>query len=767
MNIIDPLRLKDSVFMKNPKPFRLDAVDKVTGRAKYSADYYFPKMQYAKVLWPSVSSGIVKKISIAAAQEIDGVTLIITRSNISGPNISGIFQFFDRPILIGEGEIIKCNSDPLAIVVAISEDIADHALSLINVEINPIDHADSLYDALANNDKPVFEKTIEKGNINKGFDEADVVVRQNYFCPLGEHAYIEPEAGVVYKSEQGVINIIVGSQDLTQNQRMICKSLELPFNMVHIHSPFVGGAFGGKHAMSVQVYLALIGILVDFPVKMTWTREESLAHSCKKQGHIISATLGIKKNGKITAFKAELVGPCGPYHGNTQDNCSGVLAGMIGPYNQPNIHIHGRMFDVLLPELGAFRGVGAPDGTFVIETIIELAANKIHMSGLEIRKKNWFRNNEDIKTLFPGATARNGSERWCMNEVVELALSKAGSLPKPSAPNRFVGRGFANASCAYMNGNTPFHKGSTAQIDMFLDGTIVVKTGFAELGEGITGIITHFASVGLGISEDRISVNLGDTHLTTKSGALGFSQATVNLGNAILDAATKLKNHIEFLAKRCIGAPNKEIEFRNSNFYYKHTNDLACEWQTFSDYCFHHVEPLSATGRFVGDLADEYQYSITPVACIADVEVDPETGNFKILQIIQSHDVGKVIQPESARGQMVGATVMQIGITMFENFMMDNGEILTPSFSEYLIPTTLDIPIINEVHFFEGNLGINCPEGAKGLGEHGMYTVGAAIANAIFNATGIMVTKIPLSPETFLEASGKIPSVENRCYDYL
>jgi CO/xanthine dehydrogenase Mo-binding subunit len=739
--------------MEQTKQFRMDAIDKVTGKAKFSNDFYFMNMLYAKVVWPDIPYGMVKKIETHEAEQQPGVVKVITRKDITGPNLSGIFTVFDRPVLIGENEIIRYESDPIAIVVAKSEQEALHAAKMIRVTYEEWPHSKTVEEAIKNGDEPFYENTLVKGDIEKGLSEADVTVTRTYQFPLGEHAYIEPEAGVVYRDAQNVINIIVGSQDLTQNQRMICRSLDLPFHKVKLRTPYVGGAFGGKHAMSVQVYLALIGSLIEQPVKLAWTRRESIIHSCKKQGFKVEVTVGAKKDGTLCALQADLVGPCGPYHGNTPDNCNGVLGNMVGPYMQPNVHIHGAMYNILAPELGAFRGVGSPDGLFIIETMMNLVARELGISPYEIRKKNWLKKPEDFLKYMPGNKLRCGSKTWKIEEVLNTALERAGELGEPSSPNAVRGRGFAAVSAAYMTGNTGWHKGSLAQIDMFLDGTILIKTGFAELGQGLTGIMTKIASESLRIDENNITVVYGDTHLSTKSGALGFSQATVNLGNAIIDAAEKMKMKLIALAKRFLNLGDEDkIIFDHGNFYHAETGKLACEWRDFSDYCFYHVEDLRTTGRVVGELEQDSEYGVTPVACVADVEVDMETGKVSVIKLTQAHDTGRVIHQESARGQMLGAAIMEMGVILYEESLMGDGGMGTKSFSEYTIPTSLDIPAENTVTFIENNPGIGCPFGAKGLGEHGMHSVGAAIGNAILDATDVLVTHIPITQENVLKA---------------
>ena len=290
---------------------------------------------------------------------------------------------------------------------------------------------------------------------------------------------------------------------------------------------------------------------------------------------------------------------------------------------------------------------------------------------------------------------------------------------------------------------------------MFFDGSISVKSGFCELGQGITAIASRIAADTLDIPEEKVDVILGDSHFTPKAGALGFSQGTVNLGNAVIDASLKMKRLVEEKAGACLHRDPDEIDFHSGEFYSKDGEKLLT-WEAFSRHCFAEVEHLATTGRWVGTEEEKIIYSVTPIAGVCDVEVDEETGETRILQVVHCHDIGKVFNYPGARGQIVGGAVMALGGTTMEEYLMKDGHTVTPSFAEYLIPTAKDVPEKNEVVFYEENPAETCPQGAKAIGEHGMYVVGAAFSNALYEACGITILDIPITPEKILKALGKL-----------
>ncbi|MBR0025873.1 MAG: molybdopterin-dependent oxidoreductase [Clostridia bacterium] len=607
--------------------------------------------------------------------------------------------------------------------------------------------------ALAEGAKPCVERTVKIGNIEEGWKQAVVIAEEEYYIPYGEHAYIEPEGGYAYIDAHGVITICCGTQDARMNQRSICRALDYPYHNVRIHSPYVGGAFGGKHLLSVQPYLALMAHVLQHSVHLVWTREESIAFSCKKQSTQGKIRLGLDKDGRICAIDGHIHGASAPYIANSGDNCGGVIGGTIGAYRVPNADLIGHMYFTTGPEMGAFRSVGAQDGVMIMEALLTKAGAMMGLSQLEVRKRNWITDPKEFEHITDPCFIRVNSKEWPVEKLMDMALEEAGELPKNGNGKRY-GRGIASGKGAYATRNTDWHSGSGVQMDMFMDGTVVLRIGFEELGQGVTGIATRFAAQAMGIPEENITLFNGDTHTTPPAGALGFSQATVCIGNSILKAADKMKDLLCKEAQACLGT-QEVLTFCDYSFQNR-DGEVVLDWESFNKYIFARVDYLSVFANDRADGKTNSQYGITPVVSVIDVEVDEETGEVKILQIIHAHDIGKVVHEESARGQVLGSAVMCQGLYHMECFEMKDGYPKNPSFAQYLIPTAMDIPAKNEVLFYEGNGASDCPMGAKGLGEHGMYTVAASIANAIYDAVGVTMLHLPVTPEKMLKAMKKI-----------
>lgn len=733
--------------MNKAKPFRADALEKVTGKAQFCADYFAQDLLHAVVCWPPVPVAKIIKIDISEAERMPGVERIITRKDITkGDNRAAVFDPYDRPILVGEGEMVRFASDPLALVVAQNRDQAERARDAIKVEYQELPGLHSLDDTKRADLAPSFEKEITKGNVEMGFAQAALILEEEYHIPYIEHAYLETESGYAYIDNHDTINVCFGSQNLGRHHRMICKSLGLPFHKVRLSNTYIGGAFGGKHSNSVQVYLALMADILHRAVKIEFSREESIALGCKKHLLEIKVKMGFDADGHILALKGLVESPAGPYFGYSRNTMDFAVRYLCGPYKVDNIDIKGKVYHTTGAEVGAYRGFGAADATMVVETMVNLAANKLGIDLMKMKKRNWL-TNEQLPQQFPGAPWRNVSEKLILDETMAKVYAAAGSKPEPSGPHKKVGRGIASALPCFCIGNTPGYKGTGCDLLMFLDGTLLVRLGFPEAGQGITGVATRVAALAMDIPEENINVYLCDTHKTPKAGSLGFSQATVNAGNAILAAAKQLKIQLADYAREFMHSDDQDINYRQGAFW--KGEEKVLEWSDIMDYLYLEGKNLSASGWTVAP-DDTDRHGVTPISGLVDVEVDEITGEIKVLQVINCHDIGKVLHYPSARGQMIGGAMMNLGSMMSEEFIMKDGLALTRSFAEYLIPTAMDIPDKNIAVFIE-NYGEDCPLGGKGLGEHPLYTTAPAFLNAIYDAVGVLVTEIPVTSERLLK----------------
>jgi CO/xanthine dehydrogenase Mo-binding subunit len=584
--------------VNNANKTRIDVFEKVTGNARYSGDYNLVGMLHAKILWPKYPAAKIIKIDTSEAEKMSGVEKVITRKHIvNGTNLSGIFEPYDRPVLVGENEEVRFRGDALAIVVAETEEIAAEAVEKIEVEYEILPGIFTVEEAMEKS-TPCFVFENKKGNIKEGFSKAEVVFEREFEFPYIEHAYMEPESGYAFVDGQGVINVCYGSQNLGRHHRMICESLGLSYNKVRLFSPYIGGGFGGKHAISVQIYLTLAAHVVKKPVKLVWTREESFAGSKR---HKIKATakLGLTKEGKMVALQAEICTPAGPYMGYTDKTLTATVREIVGPYSIEHVDVVGKAYHTNNIDITAFRGFGWTEGTFMIETLSEKAAKELNISSEDIRKSNLLKDDQWEDHL-PRTRIKLHS-RMTVEDTLSKALDAAGPKPKPRDGKK-VGRGIATAMATFDFGNNPGYKGTGADMTMFSDGSINVQVGFPEVGQGITGVITRLISDVFEIEENMISIIHCDTHTTPKSGSLGASRATINVGNAVLDAARRLKNNLEQYAKEYLET-DERVRFENGNFYSRGKRVL--EFGELMDYCYIQGKNLSVQGWYEGPFPEE------------------------------------------------------------------------------------------------------------------------------------------------------------------
>ena len=729
-------------------PFRNDAVEKVTGTAKFCADFNMLGMLHLKTFWTEKVCAVVTAIDIAEAEKMPGVVRIITAKDITGTNLAAVFEPYDRPVLVDVGQKVQCIADAIALVVAETEEQAADAIKKIHVSYEPYEGIHTLEQAQKVQD-PFSTYRIGKGDVEQGFAASHVVLEEEYYFPQIEHAYIEPESGHAFVDGMGVVNVVFGSQNQARHHRMICKSLGIPFNKMRLVSPYVGGGFGGKHGVSVQIHLALAAYVVRKPVKLVWTREESFFAGSKRHELRAKAKIGFSKDGKLKAMKLELLSPGGPYIGYSERTVFTCNRYALGPYYSETLLSTAKLYHTSNTEATAFRGFGATEGTFIIETLMDRAARKLSIDRVQLRLINAM-NKEQINHQFDGSFWKLVSDKVTVREVLNKALETAGDPPVPRLGKKH-GRGITLGMPMFGIGDTPGYKGTGADITMFIDGTVAVRIGFPEIGQGDTGVVTSILKEILGISPEKVSIVYADDHVTPKAGSLGFSQATVNYGNALVDASKKLKARLEQIAREILKT-DQAVLFQNNHFY---LNGAECiSFEKFMDYCYIQGKNLSVSGWFEGpDPTD--RAGVTFMAGIVDVDVDEETGEVEVRKVVNCHDVGKVLHYESARGQLVGGALMSIGAAMYEEYVMKDGKPMTHSFAEYLIPTSMDIPEENIGVFIE-EPGNDCPLGAKGLGEHGLLLTPPAIANAILDAVGVVVNEFPITPEKLLKALNKI-----------
>lgn len=730
--------------------FRLDAIEKVRGVSKFAADYDMPGMLHIKTFWTEKIYAKLISLDVSEAERMPGVVRVITAKDIKGTNLANIFEPYDRPVLVEVGQNVEFAGDSLALVVAETELQAEEALKKIHAVYEPYEGPYTMEDIHNKNTPAYFSQAFKKDDVEKWLEKSDVIVEETFHIPSGEHAYIETECGIAYIDGSGIVNLIFGTQNPARHHRMLSKSLGLSNTDIRIISPYVGGAFGGKHSISVQNHLVLAALVTHRPVKLVWTREESFFASCKRQKIDCTWKLGLSSEGKILASKLEVEAIGAPYTGYAIATLVDTIWYTLGCYYGESMLGEVKLYHGCLNEFGAFRGFGATEGTYMVEVMMDEAAHALGLDPYDFRMMNLIRKDQ-IETQYDDCPWMLTSKDITAKEVLDKALLLAGEPPAPSTGMK-AGRGIAIGMGMYGVGDQRGSRGSSVDLKLFYDGSAMVRVGIPEIGSGITGVVVNIVKEELGLPAESIKVLYGDSHTAPRHGSLGFSQATVNCGAATIDACNKLRASIEKEAQRYLRT-EAPIRYHANTLTFQNGEE-AIPFDTFLYDAYLDGLNFAVTGWFRGyDVRN--RAAITFIGGVADVEVDEETGEVFVRNLVNVHDCGKVINYISARGQLLGGSLMSYGLTMNEEFVMENGRPKTRNLAEYLIPTSMDLPDRHVAGFVESPAKIG-PYGAKGIGEHSLYVTPPAISNAIYNATGIRMTDFPFTPEKILRKMRKI-----------
>jgi CO/xanthine dehydrogenase Mo-binding subunit len=728
---------------------RVDALSKVIGTAMYPGDINLPGQAYMKILFSGKAHAIIRKIDTSQAEKYPGVIAVFTAKDVPN-NVYGLISP-DQPVLCGPGsnrefaDRVRFIGDQIACVVAESEKIAEHAVKLIQVEYEDLpvvtdpvlamgDNAVLLHPDRGSN---VFgHYRIRKGDTDSAFKDADVIVEGEYHTPAQEHAYLQPEAGLSYIDEEGRVTVIVGGQWTHEDQEQIAHSLNLPLEKIRVIYPAIGGAFGGREDMSIQIVLALAAWRLEQrgikrPVKIIWSREESIIGHHKRHPYILKAKWGATKEGKVIAAQVALVADGGAYIYTSTKVMGNATLMCTGPYDIPNVKVDSyAVYTNNLPN-GAFRGFGGPQGAFEAESQMNKLAEKLGMDPVEIRMRNIVKEGSLLSVgtpLPPGVTLDKVVEKCAISG--DWTNTKTGWQRKNGqsiSAKGVIKRGIGFA-CSYKNVGFSFGapEKCTAIIELrgkdIIEKVILHHAG-ADVGQGSHTVFAQMTAEACGVPFDKVELDMADTASSGNSGSVSASRMTFMAGNSIRGAAElalgKWKNEERPAIATYTYIPPKTTPF----------------------------DP--ETGKC------EPNFSYGYVAEVVDVEVDTETGQLSIRNVICVDEVGKAINPELVRGQIEGAVVQAAGYAVLENFIQKNGKVLTSTLSTYLIPTVLDIPdsiqsVIMETPDPRG------PWGARGMGEMPYLPFVPALTAAVHAATGVWFDDFPLTPERVLEGLGNL-----------
>ncbi len=730
---------------------RFDAAAKVAGAARYPSDIRREDELYAQVVFTGQVHGRLRAFDPEPAMSVPGVVTVVTSADVP-VNEYGL-TMFDQPVIVGTVDtgrstvacdVSRWEADVLAVVVGEHPAAAREGATALLAEWDPLPVVPDIDAALAP-DAPQLHPEIgpndyhhlriRKGDIEAGFAAADVIVEATYEVPHQEHAYLQPEAAVSYLDEAGRITVEVAGQWTAEDQEQVAHALDVDPEMIRIVYPAIGGAFGGREDMSLQIVMALatrklVDLGIHRPVRTVWSREESIVGHHKRHRGRIRARWGATSEGDLTAVECQVLLDAGAYNYTSNKVLGNAHLSVAGPYEIPNAWIDSATVYTTSVPGGAFRGFGAPQGAFVAECQMNKLAAALGLDPVEIRRRNLL---TDASTT---VTQVHMPEGVTIGEVVDAcaeAAEFASELgegqpftpvatlpPEPGAVARGRGFGCASKNVGFSFG---FPERCEAVIELWGDDedenptSAVLFHGGAEVGQGAHQAFLQMASEATGVPLGAVRGEFSDTATSGDSGSASASRLTWMAGNSIIGAAQEAEKAWRDGQRPAVG------RFR---YVPPPTESL---------------DPETGAGQ------PNFAYGY--VAQAVEISVDTETGHIRVDRVVSAHDVGRVVNRSLVEGQILGAVAQAHGYALSEDLVVRDGRILNPTFSGYLIPGVGDMPVAVDTVVLE-LADPRGPWGVRGMAEMPMIPYAPAVVAALYDATGVWFDEFPLTPSRVL-----------------
>ena len=745
-----------------PRP---DAADKVFGLTRYADDFAMAGMLHAKVVRSPRPSARIVRIDTSAAEGVPGVRAVLTARdvphNVLFSDVPGqtttVGPLRARTQVLAD-EIVRFLGEAVALVAAESEEAAEEGARRVAVEYEDLP---GVFDpeAALRPDAPRLEPTgnvisrwkIRKGDIEAGFREAAVVVERSYRTPFIDHAFIEPEAGVAWLDENGVITIRVATQ-VIEHFRDVANVLGLPHSRVRIIAPYIGGGFGGKEDVTVEVFLGLLVWKTTRPVRLCYSREESIVSPTKRHPFVMRYKHGARRDGTLVAVEIELISDAGAY---AYLSPLTLLYGMVhaaGPYRIPHVKVDGVSVLTNNPPTSAFRGFGSAQPAFAYESQMDELARTLGLDPLTVRERNYLGKGERL------ASGQELETAVWLPETARRAWDALGPPRAPSGPGKRVGRGVASALTSY--GRIVWlHDWASAWVELQMDGTVLVRSGVPDIGGGQAASLVQITAELLGVAQADIAVHIGDSALTPLAGTTTATRQLYMSGSAVHKAASELRATLLAQAAELLAAAPDAVDLVDGAAVLREAPDRRVDFRELAAACARAHRPRSAFSIYQAPAGQVMDFEtgqgkvfpdFTFGSQAVDVEVDEATGEVAVLALAACYDVGRAINRNSVEGQMEGGAAMGLGYALLEEDRVAEGVTLTPNLMTYLIPTALDVPDVTTI-VLESGEGMG-PWGARGIGEPAMVPTAPAIANAVRDAVGVRLTRLPITPERLWRA---------------
>ena len=736
---------------------RRDSHEKLRGTTRYAGDLDIAGQLHARLVRSPVPSARIASRDASAALQVPGVVAVLFGEDVPHndipTNTAGIKGRPLPPSWVLAVERVRYHGEPVALIVAESPRALAAAEALVEVEYDVLPVVSDPEQALEPGSPEVHEGgnllsrwRIDRGDVDGAFAEAPIVVEGSYEAQVVDHAYLELETGIGWLDDEGVINIRASTQEI-EHYRRIAHIVGLPDSKVRVQAPYLGGGFGGKEDMTVEPYIALAVQRTGRPVKMVWSRQESLTARAKRHPVRMRYRTAAAEDGTLLAHDIEIVSDAGAYPLLSGFVLLYITLNAAGPYRCDNVRVHSRAAYTNNTPGSAFRGFGGMQPVLGYEAQIDKVADAAGRDRVEVRKANAFVTGDRIP-----AGQRIETAVW-LPQCIDAVLAAIGPRPEPSSPEHRVGLGLAcnvqpYGRVAWMNDS------ASAWVGCERDGGVVVRCGVPDVGGGQVSSLAQIAAEVLHVPMDSITVHFGDSARTPLAGRTTATRQLYMSGNAVLSAAEELRGQLLEGVAKGTGQPVSELTITEGGVL---TPGGVVPLAEVVAMCLASGVAINAmrtyfapTGEPVTELVDSERIvpDFTFGAHAAYVEVDTRTGQVRPLRYVAAPDVGRAINPLSVRGQIQGAVVQGIGYALTERVVYDEGVNLTGAFYQYAIPTAADCPEI-EVAILESGEGVG-PFNARGIGEPPIGPCAAALASAVEDAVGARPTTLPMLAETVL-----------------
>ncbi len=736
---------------------RRDLRQKLTGAARYSADLKLPEMLYGLILRSPHPHANILSVDTAAAEALPGVHAVITPFNVPTGRLA-----VDLLILDSRARFV---GDEVAAVAADDPDTARRALELLRVEYEVLPFVTDPVEALQPEAVQIHPGgnlaipeplSLERGDVERGFAEADLIFEEDYRVPTHSATPLEPRAALA-AWEGDNLTVWKSTRGVHVDQGILADGLGIPRSYIRVVGPFLGAGFGNKDESRLGAIAAVLSRRAGRSVRVEYSRADEFVAGRTRHAARINLRVGVKRDGTITAIHGSAILDTGAYQSSAPGVARRAGQGMLYLYRCPNVKYEARPVYTNRPTAGSYRALGAPQGHLALETLMDRVAEELGIDPLEFRLRNHVPPEGqpgqrvsppeqiiDSQPLEGGIPFSSNELGQCLRRGAE-AFGWNQPLPVREGYDPFIKRGKGMSMMIYRGGPGSV---SAAEVRIGRDGGITLISGLMEVGEGATTVLTQMAADALGVGFEDIETHFADSADTPDAPITAGSTATFSTGTAVVQAAGEVRQRLLEIAAVGLEAPAMELDMADGAVFVR--GDPARRMSLTDVASRMEGEYLSASATITPGSPDYIVNSFG--AHFVEVEVDTATGRVRVLRYVAAHDSGRIINPRMALNQVEGGISQMLGFALSEELVTDGptGVTLNPSYLEHKSPTIMDYPDIQVI--FADNVDPVGPLGAKALGEVPSVGVAPAIANAIYDAVGVRLTELPFTPDRMLAA---------------